>query len=97
MTNEQTWLITYDIADHRRLQRVAKLMESYGVRLQKSVFECLLRPEDLNRLLRKLTKEMELETDGLKCFPLCKSCDQKRTVLGPSADTQHEYAPFIVS
>jgi CRISPR-associated protein Cas2 len=96
MANEQNWLITYDIANPGRLQRVAKIMESYGVRLQKSVFECLLRPGDLQRLLRKLEKEMDTATDGIKCFPLCKRCEQKCTVLGANSDANQHYAPFLI-
>lgn len=33
-------LIAYDIADPKRLRRVIKIMESYGTRLQYSVFIC---------------------------------------------------------
>ena len=36
------YLISYDIANAKRLRRVAKTLESYGTRLQFSVFECPL-------------------------------------------------------
>ena len=32
-------IVAYDIADPRRLIRVAKIMKDYGLRVQKSVFE----------------------------------------------------------
>lgn len=44
------YLICYDICHPKRLRRVAKLMEGYGVRLQFSVFECALDDKRLNRL-----------------------------------------------
>ena len=36
------YLVTYDVAHPRRLRRVAKILEGFGVRLQYSVFECPL-------------------------------------------------------
>lgn len=42
-------LIAYDIADPRRLRRVIKIMESYGERLQYSVFLCDLSGIELAR------------------------------------------------
>lgn len=38
-------LIAYDITETKRLRRVAKLCEDYGVRVERSVFECDL-PDD---------------------------------------------------
>ncbi|MBI5385155.1 MAG: CRISPR-associated endonuclease Cas2 [Verrucomicrobia bacterium] len=36
------YLVSYDICEPRRLRRVAKVLEGFGVRLQYSVFECPL-------------------------------------------------------
>jgi len=33
------WIVIYDILDKKRLTKVAKLMESFGMRIQRSVFE----------------------------------------------------------
>ncbi len=41
------YLIAYDIADPRRLRKVIKVMESYGQRLQYSVFLCDLSGVEL--------------------------------------------------
>jgi CRISPR-associated protein Cas2 len=43
-------LILYDIADAKRLRRVARVCEDFGVRLQDSVFECDISPVQLQRL-----------------------------------------------
>lgn len=96
MHNEQLWLITYDIAEPRRLRQVAKLMEEHGVRLQRSVFECLLTPTDLQRLQRRLEKEIEEEEDGIKFFPLCKRCAQRLTELGPGADPNRQATGVLI-
>lgn len=36
------YLVSYDISHPKRLRRVARVLEGYGVRLQYSVFECPL-------------------------------------------------------
>jgi CRISPR-associated protein Cas2 len=41
-TGRIRYLVSYDICDPKRLRRVAKALEGYGVRLQYSVFECPL-------------------------------------------------------
>lgn len=40
--NRRRYLVSYDVADPKRLRRVARVAEEYGYRLQYSVFECLL-------------------------------------------------------
>ena len=42
MSKRHRYLVCYDIADPKRLRRVAKVCESYGSRIQFSVFESSL-------------------------------------------------------
>ena len=48
------YLAAYDIADDRRRTRVAGLLLHYGSRLQKSVFEIQVEPDELPELRREL-------------------------------------------
>jgi CRISPR-associated protein Cas2 len=48
------YLICYDIADDRRRDRVSRFLEGYGLRIQKSVFECVLTPDQSALLQRRL-------------------------------------------
>lgn len=68
-------LIIYDIANPRRLHRVAKVMEDYGVRVQCSVFEADLSPRQFRSMKDQTEKELDFFEDGVKYFPLCKQCD----------------------
>ncbi|HTI68628.1 MAG TPA: CRISPR-associated endonuclease Cas2, partial [Candidatus Limnocylindria bacterium] len=43
-------LVAYDIADPKRLHRVAMICENFGVRVQYSLFECWLEDDDFERL-----------------------------------------------
>jgi CRISPR-associated protein Cas2 len=42
-----TYLITYDIRDDKRLKKVHRAMKNFGDHLQYSVFECQLNPTEL--------------------------------------------------
>lgn len=48
------YLICYDIADAKRLRHVARICESYGNRIQFSVFESALSPTMLAKLKAEL-------------------------------------------
>lgn len=52
--NRHRFLICYDIADAKRLRHVARVCESYGTRIQFSVFESALSPTMLARLKSEL-------------------------------------------
>ena len=66
------YVICYDIFDNRRRNRVAKLLESYGSRVQDSVFECHLSNDKLARLKRKLRRQIHPRYDKLRYYPLCE-------------------------
>ena len=51
MSDERTYIVTYDISDARRWQRVFKTMNGFGEWLQLSVFQC--------RLSRRCRAELE--------------------------------------
>ena len=68
-------LITYDVstqteAGRKRLRKVAKICQNYGVRVQNSVFECLLDPAQCKLLQAKLCAIMDPEKDSLRFYYL---------------------------
>ena len=44
---QNSYLVTYDIADAKRLRQVFKTMKNWGNHIQFSVFECQLTKIDL--------------------------------------------------
>ena len=60
------YIIFYDISDPVRLKRVAKLLQRYGRRIQKSVFECDITEYRYHELLAKLNR-IRAETDRISC------------------------------
>jgi len=70
-------LITYDISfdypgGKRRLRRISKACLDYGVRVQYSVFECELEPEQWVCLKAKLLEIYNEKTDSLRFYMLGK-------------------------
>lgn len=54
MSRRRRYLVCYDIADPKRLRRIAKICESFGSRIQCSVFESSLDATMLARLKKEL-------------------------------------------
>lgn len=59
------YLIAYDIASPTRLRRVCKIMESYGDRLQYSVFISDLSPSELVHARAEVEQQMVLTEDSV--------------------------------
>lgn len=75
-------LITYDInitkaAGQRRLRRVAKKCEDYGIRVQNSVFECVVDATQYGKLKHDLLEIIDMKTDSLRIYRLGEKYDTK--------------------
>ncbi len=67
-------LIAYDISSPRRLRRVANTCLDYGMRVEKSVFECDLSDDQFAVFWTKLQREIDPDEDSLIAYSLCKGC-----------------------
>ena len=68
-------IVTYDVSTEtkegrRRLRRVAKVCESTGQRVQKSVFECRVDLMQYEELERRLLAEIDEQEDCLRLYRL---------------------------
>ena len=66
-------LVAYDVciqdeAGKRRLRRVARRCESFGQRVQNSVFECLVDAAQWTRLRALLVSEIDERLDSLRFY-----------------------------
>jgi len=66
-------LVTYDVSTieakgRRRLRRVAIACSDYGVRVQKSVFECQIGQKEWVTLRDRLLNEMNPDEDSLRFY-----------------------------
>lgn len=76
------YLICYDIVEDRRRTKVAKLLEAYGLRVQKSVFEAVLNGNQYQKLKSQLERLIDGEQDQLRFYPLSQHCRVKVVILG---------------
>ena len=76
------YLIAYDIADPKRLHRIAVICEDYGVRIQNSLFECWLEDRQFLELWEKLCHTMHPDADRIAAYKLDKTAADKRMVAG---------------
>ena len=60
-------LIIYDIVDNRTRQKLARHLEGYGFRIQKSAFEAELTEKKFDRLVEEL-KPYGNEDDSLRIY-----------------------------
>ena len=67
---EMLSLVAYDIADHKRLARVARICEDFGVRVQYSIFECRLDEIEFTEFWRQLIAEIDEEEDRLVAYKI---------------------------
>jgi CRISPR-associated protein Cas2 len=75
-------LVTYDVttierAGQRRLRRVAQACEDYGVRVQKSVFECQVGQKEWVLLRDRLLREINSDEDSLRFYFLDEKAVQR--------------------
>ena len=71
------WVVAYDISDNHRRAKVSKELERIGVRVNFSVFECLLTGVQFEKLQTKLESLIDKREDSIVYYPLCVDCYSK--------------------
>ena len=84
-----TVIVAYDVgtttpAGRRRLRKVAQHCENFGIRVQKSIFECVLREQDWVLLKAGLLGEYEAKEDSLRFYFLDEAGRKKTEHYGIS-------------
>ena len=90
------YLICYDIVNDSRRNKVSKLLEAYGLRVQKSVFECVLDDKQYENLSKRSLKLLNKHSDQIRFYPLSAHCRCKVVVLGIQPEFAVDDAAFIV-
>jgi CRISPR-associated protein Cas2 len=92
-------VVSYDVSKDdngaRRLRKVAKACESYGQRVQYSVFECLVEPQQWTELKHRLRLLIKDETDSLRFYFLGSNWKKRVEHVGAKEPLDPE-GPLIV-
>ena len=86
-------LVTYDVntssaAGQKRLRKVAKLCERYGLRVQNSVFEVLVDAAQLAVLKSELSGVIDLDQDSVRFYRLGYNYQNRITAMGRTGPIQ---------
>ncbi|MCP9883595.1 CRISPR-associated endonuclease Cas2 [Synechococcus sp. ATX 2A4] len=95
MEREQLWVIAYDSPSNKRRRKLAKLLEGHGVRVQWSVFECRLRPEEAGLLKQRLARLIQHDADSVRLWPLPAASCARTGHLGRPVATAEWSDPVI--
>ncbi len=75
-------IVAYDIASPKRLRLVAKICLDFGIRIEKSVFECDLRNDQFENMWERLCSTVNRDVDSLVCYPICAACEKNVVIYG---------------
>ncbi len=87
MSTRSRFIVTYDIADAKRLRRIYKKMRGFGDPLQLSVFSCVLSPIERELMTAELHKILNHKSDQvliIELGPASKRARRRIQVLGRS-------------
>lgn len=86
MNNKNLFLISYDISDDKKRNRIAKLLEQYGYeRIQYSVFTgltAIYRHKSLWPKLVKIAEERSHPENKIICFAISKTAFRNMKIIG---------------
>jgi CRISPR-associated protein Cas2 len=67
---KKLYLISYDIADPKRLGRTHRILKKAGLPLQYSVFTVVMNRTRLERLLAAIERVIDPREDDVRCYAL---------------------------
>lgn len=77
------YVISYDITDNKVRNKVSKVLEGYGKRIQYSVFECEISGKLFEKLYEQLLEQtIDSKTDSIRIYRLCSKCAGECMTIG---------------
>ena len=89
-------VIAYDIACPRRLRRAAEVCLDYGVRVQKSVFECWLDEDRFEQFWNRLQQAIKAEEDQVVAYTLDAGAARRRRTAGNMAIVSEKRSHYVL-
>ena len=81
-------VVSYDIVDNKKRNRMSNLLLDYGRRVQKSVFECDLNEKNLSQMIEEAASCIDADEDSLKIYRLCESCLSRIRTYGRQTNSE---------
>ena len=91
---DQFLVVVYDISDDKRRTRLHNTLLNYGTPVQYSVFECLLEPEQVNKMKEAVERVIHPELDHRLTYQQCFEV-QTRWLAKVVEGKKNVYVPFL--
>ena len=78
------YIVCYDMSDDKRRQNIVSILDSYGDRIQESVFELPVDSKLMQECIALISKSLDFKLDSLIIYSLCNNCDDKARYFGKS-------------
>jgi len=88
-------LITYDITDPKRLNNMRNFLKEFGLRTQKSVFECDIDDEALKRIRAYCRDRLDITSDSVRIYKICSRCINKVKISGMGLKVTQMYYMIV--
>ncbi|MDY0300866.1 MAG: CRISPR-associated endonuclease Cas2 [Trichlorobacter sp.] len=75
-------LVSYDISSHKTRARFHKFLKEFGLNTQKSVFECDIDQQGIERIMAQARTSLNPQTDALFIYRICSGCQRKVQISG---------------
>lgn len=77
-----TLVATYDVHEDDRRSKLAAMLQTFGDRIQKSVFVLMIDESELGSLLERATAIIDVEHDSLWLVRQCATCWDNAVTIG---------------
>lgn len=89
-------VIAYDVTDDRTRTRLAKRLQGYMDRVQKSVFEGPVDEGRLEDLRTEIRQTIDAEVDSVRIYSLCARCQGATEVVGTGVYIERDEGDVII-
>jgi len=96
MSQRQFVLIVYDISKDKRRTKLHNVLLDYGTPVQYSVFECALKPRELERMKKAVLRVIKPRADQVRFYYLCARCVAQIEVTSGVEVLGGEQTTFLV-
>lgn len=70
-------VVAYDITDDKCRNKIAKILQQYGVRINYSVFECMFTENQYQKVKQMIASKIDTREDTVVYYQICINCFTK--------------------
>ena len=82
MVSKNFLVVSYDISNNNRRNKICKILSGCGQRVNFSVFECFLSEKDIEKMKKSIEQNIKKGKDIILYYNLCGNCIEKVERIG---------------